>query len=184
VIGATDPGSTTGVAIFGGSTPAFAKFEQPTQAQIRAILEWAKSASEAHSQSLLWVVEDQHAKIRWVPGKDGVEVPTIDFPAIKSLIRAAAVWVVLCGELGIEVEYVMPGVWQGPMLRTAPKKLAGEQLTTKQRAQIVVRETWDEVARFSDTPAKVKRVPSAKIPQDPCDAILIGRWWQLHGSKR
>jgi hypothetical protein len=184
VIGATDPGATTGVGIFAGPTPAFTKLEDPTVAQVRAILKWSKAAATQRGEPLHWVIEDQYAKIRMVHGPGGRLVPNINFESIKSLIRAAGVWSTMCEDLGIPFEWVYPETWQSVMLKSAPAELDGKKLSTKQQAQIVVRATWDEVVRFTGTPDSMIRIPSSKVPQDPCDAVLLGRWWQLHGSKR
>lgn len=184
MIGATDPGATTGVAISSGVTPAFAKLEDPSVEQVGAILGWAKATAEARGEHLVWVVEDQYATIRMVR-RGGKTVPNINFAAIKSLIRRAEVWAVLAEHLGIQLVRVMPETWQGPMLSTAPKKQGRVELSTKQRSQIVVRQTFEEAVRFDRVPGPdSKRVPSSKIPQDPCDAILMMKWYQDHGRNR
>jgi hypothetical protein len=173
---AVDPGKTTGLAIFAGSVPVLAKIEDPTIAQAAKILGWCQARGD-----LTLVLEDQFGKLHPKAGKQ-----TINFASIKSLIRRAEVWAVMGAHLGISVVRVMPETWQGPMHRTTPAEIDGVKLSTKQRSQFVVRETWETVIRWDSIPAKDghERVPSSKIPQDPCDAALLGRWYQLYGAKR
>lgn len=175
-----DPGRSTGVAIYANSgMPICAKLDDPSANEILVFCEWLIE----HGFTTL-IVEDQHLpRPRIVAGKI---VWPINWPALKTLILIADRWV-CCGELaGMDVERVKPAEWQGTMLASAPKERDGKAQTTKQRAKAVVDATWDTVRRWTapDMPGFAVLVPASKLPHDVCDAVLIGRWWALHGSKR
>lgn len=179
---AIDPGRATGVALYANSgMPICAKLSDPGATEIFDFCRWLTG----HGFTTL-IVEDQHLpRPRIVRGQI---VWPINWPALKTLILIADRWV-CCGELfGLEVVRAKPAEWQGPMLASTPKVIqdSGQKLSTKQRAKIVVASTWEQVRRWSEPsmPDEAKLVSASKIPHDVCDAILIGRWWQLHGSKR
>lgn len=181
--GAIDPGKQTGVALFfeGVPTPVVAKLIEPSAAEIHTLLSWMRE----HDFTTL-IIEDQH-----LPRDRN----RLDWPGLKRLILSADRWVAIGELLGFEIVRAIPPSWQGPMHRSAPKKHAtGAASTTKQRSKCVVSKTWTRVRRFEhrlrdgervlELPTEAKQVLAINVPHDICDAILIGRWWLLYGSKR
>lgn len=169
-----DPGRSTGVAIFDGPSPIVAKLEDASAAEAHALLTWAKA--RGHTRI---VVEDQHVvQRRSMTGR-----MVINWPALQVLILSAHRWVVIGEMLDFSIASPKAQEWQGPMHRTTPTHDAGgKKLRTKERSKIVVARTYSELRRFKrgQDPEEATPVPAAKLPHDICDAICMGRWWQLY----
>lgn len=165
-----DPGAHSGLAIFGGSTPAVSSVKGPTMAYRRAVVGWCAAKAAERGESLTFVVEDQHAEIYKARGR-----PVVNVKTLLSLTRNAERWVVVAEEFGADIVRVMANVWGGPMLTGH----AGS--TTKARARSAVAATWPELPRFKGLPDKVKIVKVARLNEHERDAALMGRWHQLHG---
>lgn len=182
---AVDPGETTALAVYMGATPGVTSIADLTPAFALEFLTWARAQADARGEPLTLVIEDQHAVIRWVR-KRGKMQPTIHLPSLISLVRSAEVWVVVAGVLGIPVVRVLASVWQGPMFRGAPDELDGKRLDSKGKARHVVAATWREVYRFTGIPepGSMKLVKPSKLNEHIRDAMLMGRWYQLHGDAR
>lgn len=177
---AVDPGKTTGIALYASTAaPIVASWVDPSSAEIHAFLRWAKE-----SGFKVLVLEDQHIprpRIAWRMGKPWIDWK-LNWPNLLVLIRGAARWMTCAELVGMRVEFIKPAEWQGPMLG----KSSG--LSTKQLCSRVVGETWSTVRRWKpkkgELPTDAKPVKTSALNEHIRDAMMMGRWWVLHGGRR
>lgn len=184
-----DPGETSGVAIYaGGPTPAVADFHSPSLAVMRELLGWCAAKARERDESLVLVIEDQYAQIRWVKNlRTGRLEATIDWPALAKLTRNAERWVVVAEDSGAQIVRLNPTIWKGTMLGLAARERDdGKKLNEKQRATLAVAKIWREIYRFKGLPEpdRWKLTKVARLNSHIRDAMLIGRHYQLHGEAR
>lgn len=82
----------------GGPTPAVADFHSPSLAVMRELLGWCAAKARERDESLMLVIEDQYAQIRWVKNlRTGRLEATIDWPA---RVGQVTVWLWRCDACG------------------------------------------------------------------------------------
>jgi hypothetical protein len=168
---AVDPGASCGVAYLRGGSAASFTMRKPDERKVYDVLFAAKPYVHA------LVIEGQHVQFHGPKDKN----PVLNWPSLESLVLARARWEVIGKLLGMHVEIVLRQTWQGPMLLDAETPTE----TTKQRAKRSVTRTWSEVTLITDFVGKKgKPRPSARVPSDQRDALLLGRWYQLYGNHR
>ena len=167
---AIDPGIKTGGALgFGsGEPPIVFLIERPTAHQTYRIVRRAKELAAARGEKLGLVVEDQHLARH----EKANPASTIH------LARSAERWVFVAELLGAHVTRVQPASWRTELSPVSPVDDAGEKLTPKQRARILVPRLWSslELCRGELGSDPLAPCPTDELPLDTVEAIVMGRW--------
>lgn len=137
------------------------------------------------SGELEFVLEDQYLAEHKRPGESRGKV---NWPSVVKLVIARVEWQTVCRLKGVKVSLANTGAWQSKMHGTVAKfSASGKAKSRKQRSKDVVSSVWQNVPRitqpFDVLATDAKPRASDKVTNDEADALCIGRYHQLYGSK-
>jgi hypothetical protein len=164
-----DPGAKTGGCIMDAVGPPLAfAIAKPDVWQIYRTLAWAQERARGELELM---IEDQHLQL--------------DPQAMLTLARTAERWATIAEQRRIKWTRVQPASWHTALSDVPKVDETGKTLTAKARARLLVERLWSEIEFVRGEPGRDLAGPclTAKLPQDPVEAIVMARW-RLLGAGR